>query len=49
MRRRSKNTLMNWLKMGALVVVGAMFSGQVLEFITKIPVVGDMVNKQKES
>lgn len=43
MRRRKGG--MPILKIAGAVVVGAMFKEQIVGFLTKLPVVGDMVTK----
>lgn len=47
MRRRRKMT--NWLWIGGAVVVGSLFATQIKEFISKIPVIGDLFAKVEET
>lgn len=45
MRRRTKN----WFWIGGAVIVGSLFATQIKEFISKIPVLGDLFAKVEET
>lgn len=46
---KRKNGLKNILFMAAIVIGGALFSTQILDFVAKIPVLGDLVAKMRTS
>lgn len=46
MSRRRKSPLKTVLIGGGLLVFGAIFKDKILEFASKIPVIGDMITKE---
>ena len=46
--RRRNNSLMKWLKMAGLVVVGVMFHQTIKEWLNKVPVIGDLIDKNSQ-